>query len=110
MSFLSSENCEEMISGAKLCPADEAKSYKDDIPDWNIVFDGMEKLERVFKFGTFAEALEFTNKIGAEGENQGHHPKLTTEWGRTTVTWWTHFLGGLHKNDFIMAARTDSLK
>ncbi|MBI67927.1 MAG: 4a-hydroxytetrahydrobiopterin dehydratase [Chloroflexi bacterium] len=109
MSSLSSENCVEMTSGTKICPTDEAKSYKGEIPDWHIIFDGMEKLERAFEFDSFAEALEFTNKIGDEAENQGHHPKLTTEWGKTTVTWWTHFLGGLHKNDFIMAARTDSL-
>jgi len=42
-------------------------------------------------------------------EQQGHHPVLTTTWGRVTVTWWTHKIKGLHQNDFIMAAKTDAL-
>lgn len=77
------------------------------LPSWTVVHDGIDKLERIFSFETFAQALSFTNEVGAAAETQGHHPKLITEWGRVTVSWWTHFLGGLHKNDFIMAARTD---
>ena len=42
-------------------------------------------------------------------EEEGHHPALLTEWGRMTVTWWTHKISGLHRNDFIMAAKTDEL-
>jgi len=53
--------------------------------------------------------LEFTNKVGELAEKEGHHPALLTEWGRTTVTWWTHKIKGLHRNDFIMAAKTDEL-
>lgn len=48
-------------------------------------------------------------RVGALAEAQGHHPALITEWGRVTVCWWTHKIGGLHRNDFIMAARTDTL-
>ena len=48
-------------------------------------------------------------RVGALAESEGHHPALLTEWGRTTVTWWTHKIRGLHRNDFIMAAKTDSL-
>ena len=54
----------------------------------------------------FVEALAFTNAIGALAEAAGHHPALTTEWGRVTVGWWTHAIGGLHRNDFVMAAKT----
>jgi 4a-hydroxytetrahydrobiopterin dehydratase len=53
--------------------------------------------------------LEFTKKVGELAEVEGHHPALLTEWGRTTVTWWTHKIKGLHRNDFIMAAKTDEL-
>jgi 4a-hydroxytetrahydrobiopterin dehydratase len=53
--------------------------------------------------------LEFTKKVGALAEAEGHHPPLLTEWGRATVTWWTHKIKGLHRNDFIMAAKTDEL-
>jgi len=54
-------------------------------------------------------ALAFTNRVGALAEAEGHHPALLTEWGRVTVTWWTHKIRGLHRNDFIMAAKTDGL-
>jgi 4a-hydroxytetrahydrobiopterin dehydratase len=63
----------------------------------------------VFNFKNFLQALKFTNKIGAIAEEEGHHPRIITEYGRVTVDWWTHRIGGLHKNDFIMAAKTDGL-
>jgi 4a-hydroxytetrahydrobiopterin dehydratase len=79
------------------------------IPAWSLVErDGVTRLERVFTFPDFREALGFTNAIGAIAEQQGHHPALTTEWGRVTVAWWTHAIDGLHRNDFVMAARTDA--
>jgi 4a-hydroxytetrahydrobiopterin dehydratase len=71
--------------------------------------EGIKRLERVFRFGNFVQALAFTNKVGEQAEEEGHHPALLTEWGKVTVTWWTHKIGGLHQNDFIMAARTDEL-
>ncbi len=58
----------------------------------------------------FKQALQLTNQIGAIAEQEGHHPAILTEWGgRVTVSWWTHKIGGLHVNDFIMAAKTDEL-
>ncbi len=80
------------------------------IPDWRL-FEGdrVKKLQRVLKVKDFAQALQLTNAIGDEAEVEGHHPALTTEWGRVTVTWWTHKIKGLHRNDFIMAARTDRI-
>jgi 4a-hydroxytetrahydrobiopterin dehydratase len=71
--------------------------------------EGIKRLERVFGFRNFAEALAFTNTVGERAEEEGHYPALLTEWGKVTVTWWTHKIGGLHQNDFIMAARTDEL-
>ena len=62
-------------------------------------------LERLFHFPSFADALAFTNRVGGIAEDEGHHPALLTEWGQVTVTWWTHKIRGLHRNDFIMAAR-----
>jgi 4a-hydroxytetrahydrobiopterin dehydratase len=69
--------------------------------------DGMKRLEKVFKFKNFIQALEFTNKIGDIAEQEDHHPLIITEWGRVTLQWWTHKIGGLHRNDFIMAAKAD---
>jgi 4a-hydroxytetrahydrobiopterin dehydratase len=80
------------------------------IPEWNLVERaGIKRLERVFKFRNFAQALAFTNQIGEVAETEDHHPALLTEWGRVTVTWWTHKIKGLHQNDFIMAAKTDEI-
>jgi 4a-hydroxytetrahydrobiopterin dehydratase len=70
---------------------------------------GVQQLERVFAFDTFADALQFTDAVGQLAETEGHHPALLTEWGKVTVTWWTHTIGGLHRNDFILAAKTDTL-
>ena len=79
-------------------------------PDWSLTeTDGVRRLERDFRFRNFAEALSFSNGVGAEAESEGHHPRMTVEWGRVAVEWWTHKIRGLHRNDFIMAARTDRL-
>ena len=80
------------------------------IPDWQVKeADGVKRLERVFKFKNFAQALEFTNRVGVAAEEEDHHPLLITEWGRVTINWWTHKIKGLHQNDFIMAAKTDEI-
>ena len=67
---------------------------------------GVRRLQREFDFKNFPEALAFTNRVGELAEEEGHHPLLKTEWGKVTVQWWTHAIGGLHRNDFIMAAKT----
>jgi 4a-hydroxytetrahydrobiopterin dehydratase len=80
------------------------------VSDWDIVeLDGIKRLRRVFSVDDFAQALQFTTKVGELAAEEAHHPVLLTEWGRTTVTWWTHKIRGLHRNDFIMAAKTDEL-
>jgi 4a-hydroxytetrahydrobiopterin dehydratase len=88
----------------------EIAEFRPQISDWEILeLDGIKRLSRVFPFDDFEQALEFTNKVGVLAEGEGHHPALLTEWGRTTVTWWTHKIRGLHRNDFVMAAKTDVL-
>jgi 4a-hydroxytetrahydrobiopterin dehydratase len=88
----------------------EIAELRPKIPDWHLVErDGIARLERIFHFPSFAAALAFTNRVGALAEEEGHHPALLTEWGRVTVTWWTHKIRGLHRNDFIMATKTDAL-
>ncbi len=80
------------------------------VSEWKLIErDGIKRLERVFKFKNFAQALAFTNQVGRNAEEEGHHPALLTEWGKVTVTWWTHKIKGLHRNDFIMAAKTNQL-
>jgi 4a-hydroxytetrahydrobiopterin dehydratase len=80
------------------------------VPEWQIKeVNGEKRPERLFKFKNFAQALEFTNPVGAIAEQEDHHPLIITEYGQVTVDRWTHLIGGLHQNDFIMAARTDLL-
>lgn len=80
------------------------------IPEWHLVtVDGIPRLQRVFKCKNYAQAVELTNRIAALAEEQDHHPLIVLEWGRVTVQWWTHVVKGLHRNDFIMAAKTDEL-
>jgi 4a-hydroxytetrahydrobiopterin dehydratase len=89
---------------------DEIAQFHPQVSGWDIVeLDGIRRLRRVFSFDDFAHALEFTTRVGELAEEEGHHPALLTEWGRTTVTWWTHKIRGLHRNDFVMAAKTDQL-
>jgi len=83
---------------------------RQEVPAWAVVErEGVPRLERTFSFRNFAEALRFTNRVGELAEEEGHHPALLTEWGKVTVAWWTHKIRGLHRNDFVMAAKTDRL-
>ena len=110
MSRLSVERCVACRRDSPRVTAAEIAELTPEIADWQLLErDSIARLERVFHFPTFADALAFTNQIGALAEAEGHHPALLTEWGRVTVTWWTHKIRGLHRNDFIMAAKTDAL-
>jgi 4a-hydroxytetrahydrobiopterin dehydratase len=89
---------------------EEIDQFYRQLQRWQVVErDGIKRLERSFEFKDFAEALAFTNKVGELAEEEGHHPDILTEWGKVTVSWWTHKIGGLHKNDFVMAAKTDAI-
>lgn len=108
---LSKMRCEACRKDSPRATEQEIREYLEQLPEWEIVRqDGVDRLQRVFKFANFVDALAFTNQVGALAEAEGHHPLLTTEWGRVTVQWWTHAIGGLHINDFILAARADQLK
>jgi len=109
------ENLEKMTCSA--CRGDEPpltdqelKGYLRRVPEWDLVEEGgINKLRRTFKFKNFVEALDFTNRVGAAAEEEGHHPIIELTWGKATVTWYTHKIKGLHENDFIMAAKTDRI-
>ena len=108
MSELSKQQCEACRPDAPKATAEEKRSLSADVPDWEIVeIDGEEQLKRIFRFKNFAQAQEFTNKVGDLAEEVNHHPVIVLEYGKVTVHWWSHEIHGLHKNDFIMAARTD---
>lgn len=110
MTELSKQTCEACRADAPLISDEELRELMPKIPDWEvIVIDNIMRLKREFQFKDFVSAMAFSNQVGEIAEQAGHHPAILTEWGRVTVSWWTHKIKGLHKNDLILAARTDEL-
>jgi 4a-hydroxytetrahydrobiopterin dehydratase len=110
MEALKEMRCVACRSDAPTVTEAEIAELQPQVSEWEIVEqDGVKKLTRVFRFDDFAQALAFTNALGEIAEDEEHHPTLLTEWGRTTATWWTHKIKGLHRNDFVMAAKADEL-
>jgi 4a-hydroxytetrahydrobiopterin dehydratase len=110
MSTLTGERCVACRRDSPLVTEAEIQELQPQIPDWTLVErEGIRRLERVFRFPNFATALAFTDQVGTLAEQEGHHPAILTEWARTTVSLWTHKIKGLHRNDFIMAAKIDAL-
>jgi 4a-hydroxytetrahydrobiopterin dehydratase len=108
MQELSKQGCEACRADAPKISDEDLRALMPQIPDWSvIVVDDVMQLSREFGFKNFAQAMAFSNRVGEIAEAVDHHPSILTEWGRVTVTWWSHKIGGLHKNDLIMAARTD---
>lgn len=101
-------HCVPCRGGEPTLTDEEIERFKPQVPEWQVVeIEGEKRLRRQYKFPDFASALEFTNKVGEIAEKEDHHPALLTEWGKVRVDWWTHKIHGLHRNDFIMAAKTD---
>ncbi|MGE5224360.1 MAG: 4a-hydroxytetrahydrobiopterin dehydratase [Omnitrophica WOR_2 bacterium] len=110
MAPLSDTHVEKLTADSRRLSAEEINALQAQLPDWQVIEEGGEnRLRRVFKFKDFSQALAFTAAVGKLAEQQDHHPALLTEWGKVTVSWWTHKIGGLHRNDFIMAAKTDQI-
>jgi 4a-hydroxytetrahydrobiopterin dehydratase len=110
MAALTAERCVACRKDAPTVTDQEIAELKPEVPDWELnEADGIWRLERTYRFGNFLEALAFTKRVGELAEDEGHHPSILTEWGRVRVTWYTHKIRGLHRNDFIMAAKTDEL-
>ena len=106
---LATELCVPCGADARPVTGPERESLCRQVPAWTVgERNGVAALQRTFTFKDFAQALAYTNRVGALAETADHHPEIVTEWGRVTVAWWTHAIGGLHRNDFIMAARCDA--
>ncbi|QEY25493.1 4a-hydroxytetrahydrobiopterin dehydratase [Neisseria zalophi] len=110
MNDLAKQACEACRADAPKVSDEELAQLMKLIPEWQpVVVDGVLQLQRHFKFKNFKQAMAFTNRLADLAEEEGHHPGILTEWGKVTVTWWSHSIKGLHRNDFIMAAKTDTL-
>ena len=104
---LAAEACQACRPGSPRVSRGDADELLTALPGWEIVaVDGIDTLTAAFSFDTFRAALAFANRVGDLADAADHHPELVVEWGRTRVRWWTHTISGLHRNDFIMAART----
>ena len=110
MTQLADASCVACRRDAPRVAGDELASCLAEVPEWrHESVDGVPRLVRDFKFSNFVDALAFTNAVGEIAEGEGHHPALLTEWGSVRVSWWTHKIKGLHRNDFVMAAKTDRI-
>ena len=95
--MLTQEKCVACRRDSPLVTQEEVVELRPEIPDWDLTStDGIDRLQRAFKFGNFADALEFAGALGRAADAEGHHPRLTVEWGRVGVDWWTHKIRGLH--------------
>ncbi|KJY82816.1 pterin-4-alpha-carbinolamine dehydratase [Vibrio galatheae] len=102
--------CESCTSSAVALGAEERRLLLTELEDWQMLErDGIPQLEKVYKFKNYKLAWEFANKVSQLAEEEFHHPSILLEWGKVTVTWWSHSIKGLHQNDFICAAKCDGL-
>lgn len=108
MTDLANMNCVPCSVGAPTLEENEIKKLMKSLKDgWDVIDN--KKLEKTYKFKNFKEALDFTNKVGALAEEEGHHPDVYLSWGKVVIRLWTHKIGGLHENDFILAAKIDEI-
>lgn len=104
------QECQEIKSNEKPLTDLQIGELKREIFSWDVIEkNGQKRLRRLYKFRSFPEALLFATQVGEKAEANKHHPRLIIDWQVTTVEWWTHDVGGLHCNDFIMAAKTDDV-
>jgi 4a-hydroxytetrahydrobiopterin dehydratase len=103
-------HCEKVTANTPRLSDKEVNLLLGDLSGWNThQNEGELRLTKKFEFKDFDQAAGFTSQVAQIAREEDHHPAILTEWGRVTVTWWTHKIKGLHQNDFIMAAKTDQL-
>ena len=104
------QTCEEITGDETPLSQDSIDEYMDEIFNWTVITrDGAERLTRRFKFEDFKEAMLFSQKVNERATAQEHYPRLEIDDNFVTVQWYTRAIGGLSKNDFIMAAKTEDI-
>ncbi len=110
MSELTGAQCVPCRGGVPTLTDAEIAKLLPDVPGWRVTeVEGVKRIERSFEFPDFRSALAFANEVGELAEREGHHPDLHVSWGKVRVETWTHKIQGLHRNDFILAAKTNAL-
>ncbi len=105
---LAARSCLPCRGGVAPLAPEEAERFRVETPAWSIAADGT-RLDRHFAFKTYGQALDLVQRISALAEAEGHHPDIRFGWGYCDVSLQTHVIGGLHLNDFILAAKIDRL-
>lgn len=105
---LASARCVPCHGGVPALTPDAARQLSRQTPDWTLS-EKADRIARAFRFADFVEAMAFVNRVAALAEEQGHHPDIAIHWNQVELSLWTHSIGGLHENDFVMAARIDRL-
>jgi 4a-hydroxytetrahydrobiopterin dehydratase len=108
MEGLSSKSCVPCRGGVPPLSPNDAARYLAETPAWRLEENGT-RLGRRFEFRDFVGAMQFVNRVAEVAEQQGHHPDIAIHWNRVDLVLWTHKIGGLHENDFILAAKIDRL-
>lgn len=107
---LAGRSCEACRADSPAVPEAEYPALLAQLPGWRVVtVEDVPQLTKSYSRENFVAALDLANRIGALAEAEDHHPCLVVEWGRLDVRWWTHTIGGLHMNDFVLAARCEAL-
>ena len=109
MNDLSSQSCEACQIDAPKVPQDQIQILLSEINGWVLIDEPINKIQKVFSFKSYKDSVDFSNKVASLADDEDHHPQIVLEWGKVTVIWWSHKIGGLHKNDFICASKTDKL-
>jgi 4a-hydroxytetrahydrobiopterin dehydratase len=110
MRGLAQQHCEAITASTKKLNQQEIAHNQAKLAGWKLYeSQGETCLEKIFKFEYFKQAMAYTNQLAQLANEENHHPTILTEWGKVIVTWWTHKIGGLHLNGFIMATKTDQL-
>jgi len=107
-SRLASRQCEPCRGGIPPLSEDEARKLAQETPNWTVTEDG-KRLVRTVELEDFKAAMEFVNRVADVAEREGHHPDIAIHWNKVALVLWTHKIGGLHENDFILAAKIDRL-
>jgi 4a-hydroxytetrahydrobiopterin dehydratase len=106
---LSQRHCKACEGGVPRLDGEQVQSYLKQVPNWQLTTD-QKRIRREWKVKDFRTALDFFNRVGQVAEQEDHHPDLhLVGYRNVAIELWTHALGGLSENDFILAAKIDKL-
>ncbi len=108
MTALAEKKCTPCQKGGQPLKGPALKPYVEELGSaWEVVDE--HHLSREFTFEDFKQALAFVDRVGELAEQENHHPDIYLTYGKVRIELWTHKVGGLHENDFVLAAKIDSL-